>query len=190
MTNRLLSLQIEANIFETYISISDKERNETIQKILSVGDCQNRSTNVQAQVSTTKIAHYIPEVSLAISEKINECVNSLPEQKNKNLQMCFVNMWSAVYKIGDFTYQHTHHPFAYSFVCFLKCDKDSAPLIFPGVQEQIVIEPEIDKLVVFPSYMLHYVPPQQQGIERIVVAGNMWPKDFELNYLDPELLTR
>jgi hypothetical protein len=50
-------------------------------------------------------------------------------------------------------------------------DRTSPPLIFPEVKQ--VFEPELGDLIIFPSYIKHFVPKSESENERIVVAGNI-----------------
>ena len=78
--------------------------------------------------------------------------------------------WVSFYQEGDHTVPHHHLPTLYAFNYFIKTPKGSSPLIFST--SNTIIEPEEGKLLIFPSNLIHHVPPNNCN-ERIVFSGNI-----------------
>ena len=78
--------------------------------------------------------------------------------------------WVSFYQEGDHTVPHHHLPTLYAFNYFIKTPKGSSPLIFSS--SNTIIEPEEGKLLIFPSNLIHHVPPNNCN-ERIVFSGNI-----------------
>ena len=57
-----------------------------------------------------------------------------------------------------------------SFIYYIRATPNSSPLIFS--ESNLVIRPQDDLLVLFPSWARHEVPKQGSEEERIVLAGN------------------
>ena len=84
----------------------------------------------------------------------------------KNLQLR--NAWGAIYKDNDYTEKHNHTPFFYSFVYYLKVENGNSPVIF---ESDVNIPVKEDMLILFPSYLNHEVPKNQNT--RIIISGNI-----------------
>ena len=84
--------------------------------------------------------------------------------------------WLAFYQKGDHTVPHHHLPALYAFNYFIKTPKGSSPFVF--TTSNTIIEPEEGKLVIFPSLLVHHVPPNNCD-ERVVFAGNIWEKQLD-----------
>ncbi len=81
------------------------------------------------------------------------------------------NAWLAVYNKGEYTNKHSHYPYPFSFVYFVKSPKGSSPLVFSSSGKRI--KPEEGKGVIFPGSLFHHVPKNNCD-GRIVLAGNLW----------------
>lgn len=92
------------------------------------------------------------------------------------------SMWANVNGKGDFNYHHTHED-ELSGVFYLQVPENSGRLIFvnPAIRsEQHVIrnsnypvEPQKLACIVFPSWLEHYVEPNQSTEERISISFNI-----------------
>lgn len=137
--------------------------------IKSIGDVQNCSTNVKAVMTDWNITS--PEIE-ELEEWIFEKVY-LKEPKLRNL-LCMRDCWGVVYNKENFTLEHNHSPAYLSFVYFLRSSKKASPLCFKS--SKLKINPEPGKIIIFPSHLIHYVPPQKDDSERIILSGNIVAK--------------
>lgn len=98
------------------------------------------------------------------------------------------NFWFNVNNKKDFNYPHVHTASIFSAVYYVKCDPNSGRIIFnrpddsfhyipPSAENsyrwtEYYFEPKENMLVVFPSYVEHYVEPSNSEFERISIAVN------------------
>ncbi len=78
--------------------------------------------------------------------------------------------WLVEYNKGDETQMHTHHPFSYAFVYFVKAPKGSSPLVLTTSGRRI--RAEEGKLILKGGDIWHHVPKNKCD-GRIVLAGNI-----------------
>lgn len=79
------------------------------------------------------------------------------------------NMWAALYCKDDHTESHKHISYTYSFVYFVRCDKNSSPLKFDN--SLFSFDGRSGDLIIFPSHLYHSVPKTNSG--RITLVGNV-----------------
>lgn len=89
--------------------------------------------------------------------------------------------WAATYKRGDYAEGHTHEGWGWSFVWYIQSCGSCSPLIFPDTQHPWLgplwyHEPWQGTVLVFPSEIVHYVPPHTCQHDRIVISGNLRKK--------------
>tara|TARA_E500000331_G_scaffold295438_1_gene293680 strand:+ start:482 stop:1024 length:543 start_codon:yes stop_codon:yes gene_type:complete len=91
-------------------------------------------------------------------------------QYHLNTQVTFsiANEWLMVYEKGDYAIPHEHFPYCLSVIYYVDCDENAAPVIF---EDEVEINPEVGKLVIFPSELKHEVK-QTEG-KRVVVSMNL-----------------
>ena len=131
-------------------------------------------TNVRSlQTRGIRDARNIPAVRLLFRWIIDltPCSNDYP--------LKIRTFWISKYGHRDFTISHNHRPSSYSFVYFVNCPKGSSPLIFTTSGKRI--KPEEGKVIIFPGNVFHHVPKNRCD-NRIVLAGNMFPKTLESVY--------
>jgi hypothetical protein len=81
--------------------------------------------------------------------------------------------WGLVYNKGHVCKAHTHWPSVWSYTyCVSACD-DCAPLCFPTNDGHHAIAPRTGQLIIFPSWVNHFVPEHQCDHERIMISGNL-----------------
>ena len=109
------------------------------------------------------------ELALKIWDK-NSLALFISNDETKN---CLPPFWFNISKKDDLTGLHDHSQTAIlSGVVYLKAAKDSGNLYFKKDNE-IEIEPEIGKLVLFPSHLKHGVRANKSNVERISLAFNL-----------------
>ena len=83
-----------------------------------------------------------------------------------------VELWGQYYKKGDYQITHAHNPLSWSFVYYVNAPKGSAPLVFTSSNKKIFPKPGM--LVLFPSWLEHYVPKHKCEEIRSVVLGDFF----------------
>lgn len=81
--------------------------------------------------------------------------------------------WYAIYNNGDNAVKHNHGWVDYACVYYVKTPENSAPLVIPSKDQNIVIHPKAGQLVAFPGNCDHEVPVSNHNGERIIVAMNI-----------------
>ena len=81
-------------------------------------------------------------------------------------------LWGQYYKKGDYQSTHAHNPLSWSFVYYVNAPKGSAPLVFSSSNKKIFPKPGM--LVLFPSWLEHYVPKHKCEEIRSVVLGDFF----------------
>ena len=143
------------------------------EDILSYGDQMSRSTNVKADHTHWHVHR---------DNKFETLTNFIHE---KYPQHTIEELWGCSYQQGDFTQAHNHYGFDRAFVWFVDTSATCSPLIFPDPEHTWmppvhVITPQKGMMVVFSGMELHYVPPQINGYNRIVMSGNLRKYSEEL----------
>ena len=133
-----------------------------VNNILSIGDEQNGTTAVKADVTDWNIEEYTLESQLNVL---------YPKHTIEEL-------WGCTYRQGDFAETHCHRGFDKSFVWFVDTCTHCSPLIFPDPEHPWMpplasIRPSRGNLIVFNSNDIHYVPPHTCKHHRMVLSGNM-----------------
>lgn len=149
-----------------------KELNVRLERDIRVcGDQQNKATNVKALMTHWDMFNYSDAFN-ELLEWITECFGQCDLLSFKRQTEYKLNsLWGMIYQKGEHARSHDHLPSYFSFVYFVKVDETSAPLIFEA--SNTYIEPEIGKIILFPSHLKHYVPEQTGQSERITIAGNI-----------------
>ena len=82
------------------------------------------------------------------------------------------DMWGQYYKRGDYQITHHHNPHYWSFVYFVNTPSGSSPLVLQDKNGWKKIKAEEGKIICFPAWIYHHVPPNKCK-ERSVVVGNL-----------------
>ena len=88
-----------------------------------------------------------------------------------NRHVAITNLWTAIYRAGDFAKPHHHAPSFLSFVMCLEDSGHSHPLVF--TDSGVEVEMHKGKIVLFPGYVNHHVPVYRNSEPRIILAGNI-----------------
>jgi uncharacterized protein (TIGR02466 family) len=127
-------------------------------------------------------------------QQIQERTNSLHSsfKLKTSLRQKIDNAWINVNKRGDYNIPHVHPRMCFSGVFYVKTPKNCGDLFLKNpvsALEHAIIEtyveqynqftassvqvsPEAKKLVIFPSWILHYVAANQSDSDRISIAFN------------------
>jgi len=143
--------------------------NENLEKqIRECGDKQNKKTNVKAQMTNWFMHHDSTEFQWVCDRAIDLATKNNPHK----IGMIAYDCWGAIYCEGDYTIMHHHWPNLWSFVYYVNCPPQSAPLLLNNSEKSITILPSAGMMVLFPGWINHSVPAHV-GEDRIVVAGNL-----------------
>ena len=80
------------------------------------------------------------------------------------------DFWGNIYRKGEYTVSHDHFPSTFSIVYFLKGEKHFSPLVFNRFSK---IRCKEGRLVIFPSYLKHWVPVHKHSETRITLSSNI-----------------
>lgn len=109
------------------------------------------------------------------------------------------NIWININGLSSFNRPHVHAESLFSGVYYAQAEDDSGDLIFlhPATSHQyhineravekftdfnssvFVVKPTIGKLVLFPSWLVHYVEPNRNSKDRISISFNTY---IDMNY--------
>jgi len=153
-----------------------KSINENLLKDLSTSFPATRSItnggdNSESAVKALQTYNDIESKDISL---INDWVISIVmNNKRYNHDLFIKDKWIAIYQNGDYTNPHTHIPSVYAFVYFIRCPKNSSPLVFTTSRRKI--KAEEGKVVIFPGNLLHHVPKNKCD-GRIILSGNLYYK--------------
>lgn len=98
----------------------------------------------------------------------------------------FLEMWTTVNGKGNYNAHHTHRGII-SGIFYVKVPKDSGRVVFcnpairafnhPISKSDLPVDPEPAALMFFPSWLEHYVEPNNSDEERIVISFNLGETD-------------
>ncbi len=89
------------------------------------------------------------------------------------------DLWGQIYNEGAHQVSHHHNPHSWSFCYYVNTPKGSSPIVFDDGSEVIAEE---GKIVFFPSWLYHSVPPNKCK-DRSVVCGNFIYKIIEKKHV-------
>ena len=108
------------------------------------------------------------------------------------------NMWANINPPGGYNAPHTHPNSLFSGVYYIKAPANSGKLVCndprPGVQtvmptrkkgqppkhlwREVHLEPKVNRIIMFPSWLCHYVEPNESNDIRISVSFNFIQDGF------------
>lgn len=113
-----------------------------------------------------------------------------------NPQKCSIHTWASVMRHGGSHGIHNHPRSVVSGTFYIQCDKESVPLVIenptnafrmhepavsrvedftPFTSPSMVIEPKPNMMVIWPSWLYHYVPKvtKDNSVPRIAISFNV-----------------
>ena len=146
-------------------------------------DKQDKRTNVKASMSDWSVS--TPQIERLKKYIINIMDNSFLTVESisggrkasgtRKYQAAFAEFWINLYNKNDYTKEHNHAPAALSVVYFFKSKWYYSPLCFSLGGK---VRSKEGRIVIFPSYLDHYVPKHRYNNTRITFSGNAFWKDF------------
>lgn len=158
------------------LELSSTMRQSLKDIILNRGDEQNRLSNVKADMTDWHMhQHYQEFMQLSL------LAETQAKLLTKNPVPTFTfECWGAVYRKDDETVIHNHWGNLWSWGYYLEIPNDSPPFRFEDTFQSgtndvtsFDIYPEVDDLLIFPSWFKHSVPKMECDVERIMIAGNI-----------------
>ena len=83
----------------------------------------------------------------------------------------FKYLWANIYREGEYTTFHSHHPEDFTMVYFLTAHDGDAPLLFEDSKTRIY--PEEGLIALFPAYLRHGVPKHISNNIRMTLSGDV-----------------
>ena len=158
------------------LGLSSTMRQSLKDIILNRGDEQNHASNVKADM-TDWMMHKKYKEFKELSIHAEAIANQMIED---SIAMITFDCWGAVYRKGDETVIHNHWGNLWSWGYYLEISNDSPPFRFEDTFQSETndvtsfdIYPEVDDLLIFPSWFKHSVPKMECDGERIMIAGNI-----------------
>ena len=128
-----------------------------------------------------------------LSKVIKECVNVLSKKWGiRHNDLSKESFWCNINNYKDFNIPHSHPSSIMSAVYYVKTNKDSGGIVFVRpdnqkfffvpdqvneyTEEKSVFLPQDGHLLIFPSYLEHYVLPNMSNEDRISIAYNFLTK--------------
>jgi len=163
-----LSTNITANYSVDYLTDCNEYLKEMSEFALKDTGDLSYKTNVYAKMSGYDI-HKTTGLFNDIAYRLGDIIKELA-WVDKSYDIFLKNLWTAVYREGDYTIPHTHSNSTLSFVLCLEDSGISHPLVF--TDSGLEIEMHRGKLVIFPGFIKHHVPLYRYKEPRIMLAGN------------------
>ena len=186
--------------FPTPIYIADIEHptlNQELERDIIAWSKQDKGivrTNVQGWHSTTNMAE-LPQFKKLV-DMLYECQNTIYEQEHYESKPYLGNMWANINPPGGMNRAHQHPNSLWSGVYYIKAPKKSgdlkiddprasAAMYRPRQKEGPVperlfrethYEPIAGRCIMFPSWLMHCVDPNESNDIRISVSFNFLQK--------------
>jgi hypothetical protein len=163
------SFHVNFPIIKEKASFDEEFDEELIFIIRGRGDTQRHKTNVKADMTDWFMQKQHPQFQMVGDRAIEIAKKNSPYDMDMELFDC----WGAIYHKDDWTNVHDHWPHPWSFVYYIKCGENDAPLQFPDAD--LSVHPISGEIILFPGWVRHKVPLQDHDSERIIISGNISP---------------
>ena len=171
--------------------------NESLAKVItnrSLAESSRELSNVGGWQSNDDLAEDVQFTDLISFVRQKLLKVALHNNYIDGLECVIINMWANINEHRDFNKAHLHPNSDWSFAYYVKVREDSGGIVFCDprvrrvmkVQDDILIDysngsqhtiytvnPLNGKLVIFPSYLEHYVEPNLTQETRISISGNI-----------------
>ena len=144
------------------------------RQIREIGDQQFRKTNVKAHMTSW----FLQESSDEFKWISNQALELAKKNNPHEVDMFVYDCWGAIYNEGNYTIRHNHWPHLWSFVYYVRCPENCAPLVLDGMVTQSGrmsnhLYPSEGDMIMFPGWANHSVPKHESKNDRVVIAGNL-----------------
>lgn len=144
----------------------------------------------QSDISVLQFDKFFSSIKLQIIQRLKLLLDKYSFSLSKRLE--FDKIWINLNQNNNITSPHIHSGSLFSGILYIKAE-NSGEIVFmnPIAAHQYVIDPscvnkfneftsytikvkpEVGKLIIFPSWLMHYVEPNQNNNDRISVAFNV-----------------
>lgn len=117
------------------------------------------------------ITGYVPELNelfYVILKKLKELHKEVIVHESLDHQIG--QAWVTINKRGDYNEEHFHTDWFFSAVYYVEAPEGCGDFVAKYDSEEIRIKPEVGKLLIFPSFVPHYVEPSNSDEDRISIA--------------------
>ena len=186
--------------FPTPIYIADIKHptlNQELERDIIAWSKQDKGivrTNVQGWHSTTNM-HELPQFKKLV-DMLYECQRTVYQQEHYESEPFLGNMWANINPPGGMNRAHQHPNSLWSGVYYIKAPKNSGHLkiddprasaalsrprqksnnLPPRLYRETHYEPIAGRCIMFPSWLMHCVDPNQSNDIRISVSFNFLQK--------------
>ena len=171
----VISVKHKADILIGEYQFVDKVK-EQVKSLLNKGVVAIPQNNSNVKASLHTEWNWEPEnitfrnLKSYIREEIERHYRPGARSGSSRLRLNNENFWANVYEKGDYAQCHCHKPDDFSFAYFVKSKWYYPPLVFSASGKRI--RPKEGTFVVFPAYLMHYVPKHRYNDTRITLSGN------------------
>ena len=174
-------------IQENFLGVTGKQNWNSVDSVLNytlndrlerqireIGDQQFRKTNVKAHMTSW----FLQESSDEFKWISNQALELAKKNNPHEVDMFVYDCWGAIYNEGNYTIRHNHWPHLWSFVYYVRCPENCAPLVLDGMVTQSGrmsnhLYPSEGDMIMFPGWANHSVPKHESKNDRVVIAGNL-----------------
>lgn len=115
----------------------------------------------------------IGELAISAAKEMPLAKRSHADGTDNPIDYYVQETWGLIYTKGHTCKAHTHWPSCWSYTYCVTACEDCSPLVFPTSGEDHSVSPRSGQLILFPSWVNHYVPVQKCDHERIMISGNL-----------------
>ena len=171
-----LKITGQSDVFISEYPYHKELKDDVVPLLAKYPDCQGRKTNVKATMTEYQWDPPIERLKRFKSTVVAD-INSYyfagrmrtPELRD---WVRITDFWWNFFREGDHTAPHNHFlKDFYSFVYFLKTESYHPPLVFTHSKRKI--RPKEGTYVIFPSHLMHHVPPNKSKEMRMTLSGNV-----------------
>jgi len=160
--------------FQNFLPPEEHMALNSLVNEITVTDEMNKSTNVQANMTTYNKLNNDPKCANFFN-KIFYTLDGIIRLRGKTiepLKYFIKNSWAMRHKPEDFTINHNHMPGHWSGVYYTYVPEPRPTLEFLEFNNDS-ITPEDNMLVLFPSMMFHKVSKNKSKKDRLSIAFNI-----------------
>ena len=189
----LLSL-FPVEVFKTHIDDIDNKKLSNIVYEKEKNEPSGQKTNIGGWQSLGNLIE--DKRFIKVLENVDKAFQTVYEKNNyiDEIKVAVESMWINVNRPKDYNKSHIHPEVHWAFVYYIKVQEKSGDLVFEDprirrtMQTQAIFKkdyynlssaaiisltPQVGDLIIFPSYLEHFVEPNLSKEPRISISGNI-----------------
>ena len=189
----LLSL-FPVEVFKTHIDDIDNKKLSNIVYEKEKNEPSGQKTNIGGWQSLGNLIE--DKRFIKVLENVDKAFQTVYEKNNyiDEIKVAVESMWINVNRPKDYNKSHIHPEVHWAFVYYIKVQEKSGDLVFEDprirrtMQTQAIFKkdyynlssaaiisltPQVVDLIIFPSYLEHFVEPNLSKEPRISISGNI-----------------